>query len=80
MGMRNSLKEPEKINSIERNKMEIDREVKSPQGQFVEKLNNTLKPRNHAQAYDRRLDFEQDHRRRLAKLDIEDRKQLILTK
>ena len=60
--------------------MEIDREVKPPQDQFVEKLNNTLKPRNVAQVYDRQLDFEQDHRRRLAELDIEDRKQLFWTK
>ena len=60
--------------------METDRGVKPPQDQFVEKLNNALKPRNDAQVYDRQLDFEQDHRRRLAELDIEDRKQLILTK
>ena len=35
---------------------------------------------NDAQAYDRQLRFEQDHQRRLAELDIEERKQAILTK
>ena len=60
--------------------MEIDREVKSPQDQFVEKLNNTSKPRNDEEACNRQLGFEQDHQRRLAELDVEDREQSILTK
>jgi hypothetical protein len=80
MDMRNSLKEPEKINPVGRNKMETDQEVKPPQDQFVEKLDKIEMPGNDAQVYDRQLRFEQDHRRRLAELDIEEKKQLILTK
>ena len=39
--MRNSLEEPEKANSVARNKMEIDQEVKTPQDQFVEEMITT---------------------------------------
>ena len=78
MDMRNSLKEPEKVDPVGRNKMETKQEVKPPQDQFVEELDKM--PGNDAQAYDRQLRFEQDHQRRLAELDIEERKQAILTK
>ena len=60
--------------------METDQEVEPPQDQFVEKLDKIEMPGNDAQVYDRQLRFEQDHRRRLAELDIEEKKQLILTK
>ena len=78
MDMRNSLKEPEKVDPVGRNKMEAKQEVKPPQDQFVEELDKMQG--NDAQVYDRQLRFEQDHRRRLAELDIEERKQAILTK
>ena len=58
--------------------MEAKQEVKPPQDQFVEELDKMQG--NDAQVYDRQLRFEQDHRRRLAELDIEERKQSILTK
>ena len=72
--MRNSVKVPEKANPVERNKMEIDREVKAPQDQFVEKLNVTLKLRNDERAYSRQLEFEDYQRRQNVELDNEDRK------
>ena len=78
MDMRKSLKEPEKVDPVGRNKMETKQEVKPPQDQFVEELDKMQG--NDAQVYDRQLRFEQDHRRRLAELDIEERKQAILTK
>ena len=72
--MRNSLKEPEKANPVERNKMEIDREVKALQDQFVEKLNNTLKLRNDERAYRRQLEFEDYQQSQSVELDNGDRK------
>ena len=75
MDMRNSLKEPGKTNSVERNKREIDREVKAPQDQLVEKLDNTLELRdNDERIYNRQLEFEDHQRRQNIEFDNEDRK------
>jgi len=75
MDMRNSLKEPGKPNSVERNKREIDREVKAPQDQLVKKLDNTLELRdNDKRIYNRQLEFEDHQRRQNIEFDNEDRK------
>ena len=72
--MRNSLKEPEKANPVERNKMEIDREVQTPQDQFVEEVITTRELEFDERAYRRQLEFEDYQRRQSVEFDNEDRR------
>ena len=76
MDMRNSLKEPEKTNPVEGNKMEVGRESDDILKRSTE--DNTLKLEFDEQKQDRQLEFENDQRRRNAELDIGDRNRIIL--
>ena len=73
--MRNSLKEPEKPESVERNKKEIDREVETSQDQLAEKPDNTAELRDNDELRrDRQLEFEEHRRRQNIAFDNRDRK------
>ena len=76
MDMRNSLKEPEKINPVKGNKMEVDRASDNTLERGAE--DNTLKLEFDEQKQSQQLEFEEDQRRRNAKLDIEDRNHTTL--
>ena len=73
--MRNSLKEPRKPESVERNKKEIDREVDTSQDQLAEKPDNTVELRDNDELHrDRQLEFEEHQRRQNIAFDNRDRK------
>jgi hypothetical protein len=91
--MRNSLKEPEKLNPVERNKMEFakesDNNLKEPEKtnpvernkmEVAKESDNKLKLRNNEQKQETQLEFEEDQRRRKLELDNDDQNHTILMK